>query len=82
MYLNLKLILENSVFQNVICYYIFRKFCFFSRSTDNLFTVITDRIDRELNTSGAYHAVILDISNAFYRVWHTRLFTNLSYVML
>ena len=68
-----KFALENSVFQNAIPYFIFRNFCFNSRSTVNLLTVIADRIARVLKTSGATHAVVLDISKAFYRVWHTGL---------
>ena len=68
-----KLALKNSVFPNAIPYFIFRNFCFNSRSTVNLSTVIADRIARVLKTAGATQAVVLDISKAFYRVWHTGL---------
>ena len=46
-----------------------------SRSTADLLTVVSDRIARAFNRSGATRAVALDISKAFNRVW---LFTNLS----
>ena len=49
-----------------------------SRSTADLLTVVSDRIARAFNRSGATRAVALDISKAFNRVWHARLFTNLS----
>ena len=39
--------------------------------TADLFTVTSDRIARAFNRSGATHAVALDISKAFDRVWHT-----------
>ena len=45
-----------------------------SRSTADLLTVVTDRIARALNRSGATRAVALDISKAFDRVWHAVLF--------
>ena len=41
-----------------------------SRSTANLLTVVSDRIARAFNRSGATRAVALDISKAFNRVWH------------
>ena len=40
-----------------------------SRSTPDLFTVVSDRIARALNRSRATQAVTLDISKAFDRVW-------------
>ena len=43
------------------------------RSTAALLTVISDRIARAFNRSGATGAVALDISKAFGRVWHTGL---------
>ena len=49
-----------------------------SRSTADLLTVVSDRIARAFNSSGATGAVALDISKAFDRVWHTVFFTNLS----
>ena len=44
-----------------------------SRSTADLLTVVSDRIARAFNRSGATQAVALDISKAFDRVWHTGL---------
>ena len=44
-----------------------------SRSTADLVTVVSDRIARAFNRSGATRAVALDISKAFDRVWHTGL---------
>ena len=41
-----------------------------SRSTADLLTVVSDRIARAFNKSGATRAVTLDISKAFDRVWH------------
>ena len=48
-----------------------------SRSTANLMTVVSDRIARALNRSGATRAVALDISKAFDRVWHAGLLHKL-----
>ena len=44
-----------------------------SRSTADLLTVVSDRIARAFNRSGATGAVALDISKAFDRVWDTGL---------
>ena len=44
-----------------------------SRSTADLVTVVSDRIARSFNRSGATQAVALHISKAFDRVWHTSL---------
>ena len=44
-----------------------------SRSTADLLTVVSDRIARAFNKSGATQAVALGISKAFDRVWHARL---------
>ena len=44
-----------------------------SRSTADLLTVVSDRIARAFNRSGAFRAVALDISKAFERVWHAGL---------
>ena len=44
-----------------------------SRSTADLLTVVSDRIARAFNRSGAFRAVALDISKAFDRVWHAGL---------
>ena len=48
-----------------------------SRSTSDLLTVVSDRIARAFNRSGATRAVALDISKAFDRVWHAGLFHKL-----
>ena len=48
-----------------------------SRSTADLLTVVSDRIARTFNTSGATRAVALDISKAFDRVWHAGLLHKL-----
>ena len=40
-----------------------------SQSTADLLTVLSDRIARTFNRSGATRAVALDISKAFNRVW-------------
>ena len=65
--------LENSIFQNAISYFLFKNFCFTFRCTANLWTVHADRIARVLKTSGATQTVVLDISKAFYRAWHSGL---------
>ena len=44
-----------------------------SRSTADLLTVVSDRIDRTFRKSGATQAVVLDTSKAFDRVWHADL---------
>ena len=41
-----------------------------SRSTADLLIVVSDRIARAFNRSGATPTVTLDISKAFVRVWH------------
>ena len=48
-----------------------------SRSTADLLTVVSDRITRAFNRSGATRAVALDICNAFERVWHAGLLHKL-----
>ena len=50
-----------------------------SRSTADLLTVVSDRIARAFNRSGATRAVALDISKAFDRVWHAVLHKLISY---
>ena len=49
-----------------------------TRSTADLLTVVSDRIARAFNRSGATRAVALDISKAFDRVWHADLFHKLN----
>ena len=44
-----------------------------SQSTADLLTVVSDRIARAFNRSGATRAVALDMSKAFDRVWHAGL---------
>ena len=48
-----------------------------SRSTADVLTVVSDRIARAFNRSGATRAVALDISKAFNRVWHAGLLQKL-----
>ena len=48
-----------------------------SRSTADLPTVMSDRIARAFNKSGATRVVALDISKAFDRVWHAGLLHKL-----
>ena len=48
-----------------------------SRSTADLLTVVSDRIARAFNGSGATRAAALDISKAFDRVWHAGLLHKL-----
>ena len=48
-----------------------------ARSTADLLTVLTERIARSLNSSGATRAISLDISKAFDRVWHSGLLHKL-----
>ena len=48
-----------------------------SQSTANLLTVVSDRIARACNRSGAIQAVALDISKAFDEIWHAGLLPKL-----
>ena len=48
-----------------------------SRSTADLLTVVSDRIARACNRSGATQTVALDISKAFDRLSHAGLFHKL-----
>ena len=48
-----------------------------SQSTADLLIVVSDRIARAFNRSGATQAVALDISKAFDRVWHAGLLCRL-----
>ena len=47
-----------------------------SRSTEDLLTVVSDRIARTFNRSRATTAVALDISKAFDKVWHAGVLQN------
>ena len=47
------------------------------QSTADPLTVMSDRIARAFNRSGAARAVALDMSKAFDRVWHAGLFNKL-----
>ena len=49
-----------------------------SRSAANLLTVVSDRIARVLDRSGATRAVALNISKASDRVWHAGLLQKLN----
>ena len=48
-----------------------------SRSTADLFKVVSDGISRAFNRSGAIRAVAPNISKAFYMVWHAGLLHKL-----
>ena len=48
-----------------------------SRSTADLLTVVSDRIARVFNRSGATRAVAFDISKTFHRVWQAGLLHKL-----
>ena len=48
-----------------------------SRSAADLLTVVSDRIARAINRSGATQDVVLDIPKAFDRVWHVGLLHKL-----
>ena len=50
-----------------------------SRSNADLLTVVSDRIVRAFNRSGASQAVALDMSKAFVRVWHAGLLHKLKF---
>ena len=56
----------------------FFQYCFgSSRSSADLLTVVSDRITRAFNRSGATRAVALNISKAFDRVWQAGLLHKL-----
>ena len=50
-----------------------------SRSTADVLTIVSDRIARAFNRSGAMWAVALYISKAFDRVWHAGLLHKLNF---
>ena len=66
---------NNRIFDHLEKCGIFSDFQYGFRSslTADLFTVVSDRIDRSFNRSGTTRAVTFDISKAFDRVWHTGL---------
>ena len=69
-------LVNNSIVDHLAKYGIFSDFQYgfrSSRSTTDLLTVVSDRIARAFNRSGATRAVALDISKAFDRVWHAGL---------
>ena len=49
-----------------------------SRSTGDLLRYVSNKIARAFNRSGANRAAMLDISKAFYRVWHAGLLHKLT----
>ena len=49
----------------------------YSRSTADILTVMSDRVARTFNRSGATRTVVLDISKAFDIVWHAGLLFKL-----
>ena len=51
-----------------------------SQSTEDLVTVVSDRITRAFNASGATRAVALDMSKAFDRVWHVGLLDKVKFM--
>ena len=64
---------DNRIVDHVEKYGLFSDFQYgfrSSRLTEDLLTVVSDRIARAFNRSGAIRAVALDISKAFDRVWH------------
>ena len=54
----------------------------YSRSTVDLFTVVSDRIARAFYRSRATRAVALDIAKAFDRVWHSGLLHKLKFYQI
>ena len=69
-------LVNNSIVDHLAKYGIFSDFQYgfrSSRSTTDLLTVVSDRIARAFNRSGATRAVALDISKSFDRVWHAGL---------
>ena len=51
-----------------------------SRSIADLLTIVSDRIARDFNRSGATQAVAIDISKAFDTIWMQAFFTKLSLI--
>ena len=50
-----------------------------SQSTRDLLTIVSDRIARSFNRSGATRAVALDMYKGFDRVWHFGLLHKLKF---
>ena len=73
-------LLNNRIVDHLEKYRLFSDFQYgfrCSRSTADLLTVVSDRIARAFNRSGATRAVALDISKTFDRVWHAGLLHKL-----
>ena len=66
-------VFEKLVNNKIVDQYGFRS----SRSTADFLTVVSDRIARVFDRSGATRAVALDISKVFDRVWHAGLLHKL-----
>ena len=47
------------------------------RSTADVLTVFSERVFQSLNASGETRAIALDISKAFYKIWHAGLLHKL-----
>ena len=74
-------LVNNRIVDNLEKFGLFSDFqCGFrsSQSTADLLTVVSDRIARAFNMSGATPAMALDISKAFDRVWHAGLVHKLT----
>ena len=73
-------LVNNRIVDHVEKYGLFSDFqngCRPSRSTADLLTVVSDKIARDFNRSGATRAVAIDISKAFDTVWHAGLLHKL-----
>ena len=73
-------LVNNRIVDHLEKYGLFSDFqygCRSSRSTADLLTVVSDRIARAFNRSGATPVVALDIFKAFDRVWHAGLLHKL-----
>ena len=73
-------LVNNRIIDHLEKYGLFSDFhCFRSSpSTADLLTVVSDRIARAFNRSGATQAVAHEISKAFARVWHAGLLHKLN----
>ena len=85
MFFNLSLSVNNKLVNNTVVDHLEKwrlffcfQFCFrSSRSTEDLLTVVSDRIEKAFNRSGTTWAVPFDISKTFDRVWDTGLLCKL-----